>query len=225
MQKARLALAAHNAAVAPFFTSTDTVDVHELLAGLSDKSFFYDRRLCEGDPQLKQFLPYVVIFNRHGQILRYQRPSKGGEKRLQGDYSIGFGGHCDDVASYNGTADLEIFLDNEMHRELTEELDIFNYHSSGVRAVIYNDTLYKTLGFDDLNLHPENVNIPDTFNQVGLCHLALVNKIILDMGRFPINADPNEVQNLSWLTLQELKDSLQTTKYERWSHILIQAMT
>lgn len=50
---------------------------------------------CENDPSFRQLIPYIVVRNRRGRILCYQRKN-GGEKRLDAKWSIGIGGHVND---------------------------------------------------------------------------------------------------------------------------------
>ncbi|MBU6163304.1 MAG: NUDIX domain-containing protein, partial [Myxococcales bacterium] len=50
----------------------------------------------EHDDRYKQLIPYIVVVNSKGQVLAYNRGSKGGEKRLESKWAIGFGGHVND---------------------------------------------------------------------------------------------------------------------------------
>ena len=63
----------------------------------------------------RQLVVYPVVVN-NGNILRYQR-YKGGEKRLENKWSVGFGGHVneDDSRYWN-------MIDKALEREMYEEL-------------------------------------------------------------------------------------------------------
>jgi len=63
------------------------------LAMLLDHKEYIPRSQCETDPSYQQLIPYVVV-RCNGLILAYQR--KGTEKRLDGLWSIGVGGHVNE---------------------------------------------------------------------------------------------------------------------------------
>jgi len=84
------------------------VDNYEQLTKLVSKEVdtieakMVDREICEKvENGLQQLIPYVVFYtmdmdNGKLKFIQYLRPSKGeGEERLQGNTSIGFGGHID----------------------------------------------------------------------------------------------------------------------------------
>ena len=48
---------------------------------------------AEDDERYRQLIPCIVVVNSKGQILAYNRGSKGGEKRLASKWAIGFGGY------------------------------------------------------------------------------------------------------------------------------------
>ncbi len=81
-----------------------------------------DRALCETDETLVQLLPYIVIMNERGDVLRYTRGGAGGESRLHGNYSIGLGGHVDIAPSTQD--ELLSVLRSEAARELQEEIGL-----------------------------------------------------------------------------------------------------
>ena len=110
---------------------------------------FMTRKFAENDPTYKQPILYSVIVNTElKKIFAYQRAKKDknyGEKRLQGKWSIGIGGHIEqrDFRSSNP-------LEASMLRELDEEVSIerfdmevfksqkqfgYIYHDFGVNAV------------------------------------------------------------------------------------------
>lgn len=49
------------------------------------------------DPNWRQGVTYVQLWNEIDQILVYQRTKMGGEGRLHGNLSIGFGGHVNEI--------------------------------------------------------------------------------------------------------------------------------
>jgi predicted NUDIX family phosphoesterase len=83
-----------------------------------NNSFFVTRRECEGNPQYKQIIPYVVIY-RMNKFFSYKR--MGSEKRLFDMYSLGIGGHinpCDFGTSFSDT------IRNNVYREMGEEISV-----------------------------------------------------------------------------------------------------
>ena len=79
------------------------VDRYLPLIDNPENRFFIRRSEAEENPKFKQWIPYVLIF-KDDKILRYQRGQGGGENRLHGRLSIGFGGHVNeqDYAQENG---------------------------------------------------------------------------------------------------------------------------
>ncbi|MFS1428463.1 hypothetical protein LMH73_015260 [Vibrio splendidus] len=84
------------------------------------------RKGLEIDPSFRQLITYAVL--KHGNKLAvYRRTPKGGENRLHGATSVGFGGHIDAVdMSYdeNGLLDIAAVIDTACKREIQEELDL-----------------------------------------------------------------------------------------------------
>ena len=99
---------------------------------------------CENDPSFRQLIPYIVVRNRRGRILCYQRKN-GGEKRLDAKWSIGIGGHVND-------GDEEWI--HGVWREVREELSTVSLHK--------------------LKLHGPIGFIRDDSNDVGRVHLGVL---------------------------------------------------
>ena len=66
----------------------------ELEAIIAEHGVFVPRDKCETDESLQQIIPYIVVTSGD-HVLAYTR-IKGGEKRLDGVISVGFGGHIND---------------------------------------------------------------------------------------------------------------------------------
>ncbi len=80
-----------------------------------------DRAVCEKDESTLQLIPYIVLRDTNGNILRYSRGKGGAEARLHAKTSIGFGGHVDVEAPFGHLFDI---LHLEAKRELHEELGL-----------------------------------------------------------------------------------------------------
>jgi predicted NUDIX family phosphoesterase len=109
---------------------------------------FRERDEVETDFSYKQLIPYV-IFSNGDNIFVYQRSNTSDESRLRKKYSIGIGGHIDDVDQGNNILDL---VHNATIREVEEEI--------GIPTAINQYTL---LGF-----------INDNADDVGRVHFGLV---------------------------------------------------
>lgn len=113
------------------------------LAVLLDHTEYIPRSQCETDERWQQLVPYVVV-RCNGLILAYQRA--GSEKRLDGLWSIGVGGHVndEDKAWIHGVI-----------REIREE--------TGFSDLIDTGMLKGPLGF-----------LRDDSNAVGRVHLGVL---------------------------------------------------
>lgn len=86
--------------------------------------FFGPRAVLEEDEGFRQIIPYVVVYQRR-QVLIYRRTPKGGEQRLAGKWSAGWGGHVelgDAQIGAGGELHLTRTLNMCVTRELDEEL-------------------------------------------------------------------------------------------------------
>jgi predicted NUDIX family phosphoesterase len=96
---------------------------------------FRSRADMEGDPSMKQIIPYVIV--RHAAMLfLFQRTAAGREPRLHGKISIGVGGHIN-RSDVEGAADP---VDAGLRRELEEELRIGGQWRARLVGVLNDDT-------------------------------------------------------------------------------------
>ena len=114
---------------------------------------YISRKLAETDPNYKQPIAYVLLANPLlKKVYLYQRAIKDeeyNEKRLQGKYSIGVGGHID-----LEDGDKTNPLHDSLFRELEEELGISRNDISNLRVLGY---------------------INDDTNSVGQVHFGVLN--------------------------------------------------
>lgn len=144
---------------------------------------------------LPQILPYIVITNGQGKYLSYSR--NGTEQRLHGSKSIGIGGHIDidDLFSnYNSKHTVHMAIQVATFRELIEEVGLDK------------DNSYDCFKFKKL--------IVDTSNPVGKVHVGLFAGLI-----YPEAVSQEELYNPQWLTIDELKQTID--QYENWSQLII----
>jgi len=87
-------------------------------------SVYMERSKAENNPDYKQPIAYSVIYNPFTkQFFSFQRAKKDkdyGEKRLQGKWSLGIGGHIEKYDSENP-------IINSMMRELEEEVEMQSF--------------------------------------------------------------------------------------------------
>src|SRR5436190_9053741 len=99
---------------------TFSKNAKEALAVVLSNYTFMERNLAEHDESFKQVIPYVLV--AHGnRYLLIRRTKKQGEARLHDMYSLGIGGHINDVDS--GSEDRHSHIvEAGMRRELNEEI-------------------------------------------------------------------------------------------------------
>lgn len=98
---------------------------------LPEHAQFVPREKAETDPSFKQVIPYVIVIRSDMTILQYQRGKSGGEARLHDKWSIGVGGHINDLdASY----------ERAMVREFREEVGYDGMCVAPMKAFINDDT-------------------------------------------------------------------------------------
>lgn len=132
------------------FRPTSEAEVDRLL---NESDYFYEpRATAEGNPQLKQLIPYMLL--THGtRLFTYRRTNKSAEDRLVGSYSLGVGGHIS--ASDPNLEGLR--YEAAAGRELAEEVTIQD-------AVLGN----RVVGL-----------INDDSDSVGQVHLGVVHLLTL----------------------------------------------
>jgi predicted NUDIX family phosphoesterase len=94
----------------------------EVLKRIVQNGLFLRRSELEEDPSFKQIIPYAIISNKDSFYL-FRRRSGQTEKRLHNKYSLGVGGHMNPDDSMESK---EQYLNNELKRELYEEVRLLN---------------------------------------------------------------------------------------------------
>ncbi len=93
--------------------------VDRYLAAIAAHAIFVPRAGVEGDPGLKQIIPYVVLRHRD-RVFLVKRTRGGSEERLREKFSIGIGGHINP----EDVADAADPVEAGMRRELEEEVHV-----------------------------------------------------------------------------------------------------
>ena len=162
----------------------------DLMGLMGESSVFLDRPAAEQDPSHKQIIPYIVV--SHGErFLVYQRTAKQGEKRLHNKFSLGFGGHINNL-DQQGSQPTNLILSG-MVRELNEEIFL-----PGLSSI-------KVAGF-----------INDETNGVGQVHLGVVFLVEVTSEKFAVN-EPEMIE-AKWSDTEEIAKVFPLL--ESWSQIL-----
>lgn len=178
--------------------ATDAATVHDILKQYAMYHHFARRGDVEEDASLKQLIPYGVI--RQGwRILVYRRLEGGGEARLHGRYSAGFGGHMNDVRHENGTTmRLKEQIAENLWRELDEELVI-------------------DAGRDDIPLEVLGV-INDETDETGIYHLGIAFMVNVPEG-IDVRVRETDAHAGEWVEIDDLH--ARRDAFEGWSRLLI----
>lgn len=225
--------------------------------GSTIKTFMVPRSICETESEsqpFKQIIPYVCFnaMNDDGTLmfLAYNRPVTGGESRLHGDTSIGFGGHMDDESDFvpsqvDGIENIEEAYVDAFYPciEMDRKQFITSIYNAGRREVI------EELGidlFDKLGVTVENMNLmmmqepePDAVGRVHMCMTIMVDvsaaamfeiKKTLDetaserevenLRVFGINLDPLMKNGVEKQISVLQQELLEQHQFERWSAMI-----
>lgn len=85
------------------------------------------RQALEDKPEVRHFIVYLTLYNSDGEVLMYQRATQdSGEKKLDGLFSLGWGGHIDfEMVSHSKEGiDIDASLNKAIEAELHEELGL-----------------------------------------------------------------------------------------------------
>jgi predicted NUDIX family phosphoesterase len=120
------------------FIPTGQSEADEFLT--SGDSWFAPRNIIEHREDYRQVIPYVILRHNDAVVL-YRRTPKGGESRLHGLYSMGFGGHVGlgDVVLNGDALDVRSTLEHAVLRELDEEVRHAPVTGREVIGLIYDD--------------------------------------------------------------------------------------
>lgn len=123
----------------PAWQGLKAVDYTEYAALIQTHKEFHPRSAMEQDPTFKQIIPYL-IFTHEGRYFLMQRHAKASETRLQNKFSLGIGGHINEIDLVDGN--IFSWAHREFHEEVAyagtydvEPIGILNDDSSPVGQV------------------------------------------------------------------------------------------
>lgn len=178
--------------------ATEPATVHAILKQYAMYHYFARRGDVEEDASLKQLIPYGII--RQGwKVLVYRRLEGGGEARLHGKYSAGFGGHMNDIRNEKGNMmRLKDQIAENLWRELDEELVI-------------------PAERDDIPLEVIGV-INDEGEEAGVYHLGIAFVVDVPEG-VPVTVRETDAHAGEWVAIDDL--AARRESFEGWSRLLI----
>jgi predicted NUDIX family phosphoesterase len=177
------------------------------------------RQLLEKTSTYLQILPYTLIGYRQpdGSVRMttyYRKKGEGGEERLEGNMSFGWGGHVEIVDlswKDNGDLDFQHTVMMNLLRELGEEVKFIDSNTGeevSVHELVGTGTLFP-LGF-----------ILDERNDVGKHHLGVVNQLILPDHIQVVKREKEHMLG-AVMTVDEISKDI--TSFEPWSEIIVTA--
>ena len=143
-----------------------------------EKYEFMNRNRAETDTGFKQLIPYVILCWEN-KVFSYRRGKLMSEKRLQGNYSIGVGGHIavTDPGLFGTT------YKEGMKRELFEEVNISSDFSERRAALINDDS-----------------------NDVGKVHFGVVH--IITLNNPEVVPREKSINEAGFVTVDSLKNNI-----------------
>ena len=179
--------------IAPFLTGAfSSTNLDKALGFILGNHSFRSRAIVEEDPSFKQIIPYVVIKHEE-EFLLARRTNRQTESRLHGKYSLGIGGHINDLEKPGAAEDV---IQAGLERELNEEVELLGTRVSLRLAGI----------------------ISDDSTPVGTVHLGLVFILQTDSPRFSIRE--TELMTAEWAAIDTLREKFPLL--ESWSQIVFQ---
>ena len=136
---------------------------------------YKERMYVETDPSYKQIIPYV-IFASDSKVFSYLRGKLTKEKRLEGKYSIGIGGH---IATNDRHLYCEPYIKG-MLREVEEEVEVNSVYTDHIVGLLNDDS-----------------------NDVGKVHFGIVHLFLLQTPN--IKAKEKSINRSGFLSISELK--------------------
>ena len=138
---------------------------------------FLEREIAEQSFDFKQVIPYVVVTNTDNtRWLLSQRTSQQQETRLHNKFSIGQGGHINNLDFGGGQSPIV----NGMMREINEEFSL--------------EDIRECVPFGLIN---------DNSNEVGRVHFGLVYMLRVGSSKFHVAEQGKHIAQ--WATLEELE--------------------
>lgn len=191
------------------------------------------RAYLERNPLYRQVLPYKILAQQLDgvtKIVAYRRLRTGGESRLYGLMSIGFGGHIDfeDVETYGGPSDspqrstihLESTIRASSRRELGQEVHYLDFDDQPrpfVPEPHWIDPANLLIHYDLRDQLGEQWNVSKDVHSV---HVAFVYVVRAPESFRFVSGEPEQIEMLAPMTPAELLAS--GMEMEEWTRLLLE---
>jgi predicted NUDIX family phosphoesterase len=172
-------------------TRFEPAAAQEVIAAANRLRKFLPRSQVETDETHKQIIPYVCIRHANDYVL-LQRTKKQSEARLHNKFSLGIGGHINDLEVSAGAQDL---VQAGLLRELNEEISVSPGWKLNLLGTIYDST-----------------------TPVGRVHFGIVYELVAPNREFTLN-EP-ELMSGAWTARSELSGYKE--RMETWSQLLME---
>lgn len=213
-----------------FFTARDFANgihaypLQRLYEEVEPSIVLRQREALETDTSYRQILPYKIItqwIDGETKIIAYRRLKSGGESRLYGLMSIGFGGHIDleDVVFKNSIVDLETTVRNSSRREIGEEVLSVSNDIAAPYEPTENEIIPANL-FIHYNLRDKLGAEWSVNKDVHSVHVAFVYTILANPDLTFLSGEPDQIEMLEPMTPKELLNS--GMEMEEWTRLLLE---
>ena len=156
-------------------------------------------------PELRQLIPYIIVTDKEGNPLVYERATSGNETRLHGKLAIGVGGHVDlEDAQVCEDGSLDVFETVAVSslREIEEEI--------GIQAKPEDITWTGLIRIDD--------------GEVDRVHLGIVGE--LSLSSLKEDGIAQEIANAKFMPYDEInKLAHQGRVLEAWTAVIVEGKT
>lgn len=194
------------------------------------------RAFLERSLAARQILPYKVL-TQGGKIIAYRRLKAGGEARLYGQTSIGFGGHVDfeDVITYRGdnpesddpqlsTIDLETTIRHSSARELGQEVHFITASGGQVPFEPELSQIVPADMFIHYNLKSKLGAQWEIGKDVHSVHVAFVYNVEVPQDFTLVSGEPDKIEMLPAMEPSELLYGEYSSSLEEWTRLLLTEM-
>lgn len=172
-------------------------------------SMIADRTWCETDDSVVQYIPYITLYRRTEKSVEffvYQRGKAGTEDRLHDLFSLGIGGHVEEMPDLPNETLKEV-LYRAACREIEEEL--------GKDVLTTDVTTSITDGLDTAIVYLDTRTVTESV------HLAVMLSIDVTNSVQTFQLEENVIENTSWKSMEDVQDLIRSNaeSLEPWSRV------
>lgn len=188
------------------FFHSDEPDSHAVVKDprQANHTIYMERRYAENFAQVRQLIPYnmIVLVHKDGShsIQPYQRAKGTGDKRLLGNYSIGYGGHV----NMPSEKDVELLKRDPKDMSLLNRIALLNL----VRE------LNEEVSFKDITEKESMTNYQDHYSDITMPYEGDIDERGWQL-RYGVIYDPKPLENFQGQTFAKMCKKLR----KEWSQL------